>query len=193
VAAWRRSDGRRQWAPLALLALAALPTVDHVVRALAGAVRQDVAAAADVPPPVERDYAAGLAWLRSNASRNAVVWADNPSMLLSALGEVRLFYENGTYSARAWRVGEGREPWPERVALQERLRRRPEAAALAEARGAMDPGARLLVVADSVQSSAQLGIVGPSIGGVPMRPLFPESLFERRFVNSAMQVYEARR
>jgi hypothetical protein len=128
-----------------------------------------------------------------NASRDAVVWADNPSLLLSALGEVRLYYENGTYSARAWRVAEGEEPWPERVALQQRLLRRPDAEVLAEARRAVGPGPRLLLVADSVQSSVDVGIVGPTLGPVPRRRLFPQALFELRFVNGAMQVYEARR
>ncbi len=178
---------------IAALALASVPTLHHVYVALPELVEQDKDLAAYVPPPVERDYAAGLAWLRAHASRDAVVWADNPSLLLSALGEVRLFYENGTYSARAWRVAEGEEPWPERVALQQRLLRRPDAQALAEARRAIGPGPRLLVVADSVQSSVDDGIVGPTLGPVPRRRLFPEALFELRFVNGAMQVYEARR
>ena len=192
VDAWRRPRGAREWATLAVLALALAPTLEHLGSALPAVLRADADAAAYQPPPVERDYAAGLAWLRANASRDTVVWADNSSLLLSALGEVRLFYENGTYSARAWRVAEGQEPWPERVELQERLLRRPDAAALAEARRATGPGRRLLVVADSVQSSVEEGVVGASLGAVPRRRLFPKSLFELRFVNGAMQVYEAR-
>jgi len=192
VEACRRPRRPWDWAALAALALALAPTLEHLGSALPAVLRADMDAASYRQPLVERDYAAGLAWLREHASRDAVVWADNSSLLLSALGEVRLFYENGAYSARAWRVAEGQEPWPERVELQERLLRRPDAAALAEARRATGPGRRLLVVADSVQSSVEDGVVGARLGAVPRRRLFPESLFELRFVNDAMQVYEAR-
>jgi hypothetical protein len=177
----------------AVLVLATVPTLDHVAVALPELLDKDREDARYVRSPVEAEYAAGLDWLREHASRDAVVWADNPSMLLSALGEVRTYYENGTYSARAWRVAEGQEPWPERVALQQRLLRRPDAEALAEARRAVGPGPRLLIVADSVQVSVDDGIVGPTLAAVPRRRLFPDELFELRFVNGAMQVYEARR
>ena len=169
-----------------------MPSLDQLGRALPAACRLDAAALAHQAAPAERDYARGLAWLRSHASTDAVVWADNPSLLLSALGEVRLYYENGLYTARAWRVGPGREPWPERAALQERLLRRPDRAVLDEARRAIGPGPRLLVVADAVQSSVEAGFVHVSLGAVPRGRLFPQELFELRFVNDAMQVYEAR-
>jgi hypothetical protein len=184
----RLADGLR----ITLLALATIPALDHVAVALPELLDQDRESAAYVRQPVEREYAAGLAWLRAHAAADAVVWADNPSLLLSALGEVRLYYENGTYSARAWRVPEGEDPWPERTALQERVLRHPDAQVLAQARRAMGPGRRLLIVADSVQSSVDDGIVGPTLGPVSQRRLFPESLFDLRFVNGAMQVYEAR-
>jgi hypothetical protein len=174
------------------LALAALPTVDHLARALPAACREDARSAAWTASPVERDYTEGLAWLRTHASRDAVVWADNPSLLLSAFAEVRLYYENGLYSARAWRVGPSREPWPERVALQQRLLRRPDDDAVAEARRAVGPGPRLLVVADAVQSRVEAGFVVASVGGVPSHPLLPDELFTRRFRNGALHVYEAR-
>jgi hypothetical protein len=188
----QRPRGVAKIAAAAALALAALPAVDHLARALPAARRADAGAAAWRPSPVERDYAAGLAWLRAHASRGAVVWADNPSLLLSAFGEVRLYYENGLYSARAWRVGPSREPWPERVALQERLLRRPDAAAVAEARRAVGPGPRLLVVADAVQSRVEGGLVVATLATVPPHFLLPEELFARRFRNGAMHVYEAR-
>ena len=130
------------------------------------------------------EYARGLGWLRANASRDAVVFADNPSLLLSAFGEVRLYYETGLYTARAWEVGPEREPWPERAALQERLLRRPDPGAIAEARRAVGPHARLLVVADAVQSRIDSGFVLASPGRVPGRRLFPEDLFELRFANA---------
>jgi hypothetical protein len=121
-----------------------------------------------------------------------VIFADNPSLLLSAFGEVRLYYETGIYTARSWQTPPGAEPWPERAALQERVLRRPDAATLEEARRAIGPGARLLVVADSVQSRIEGGFVEASIGPVPRRRLFPEPLFELRFANAAVHVYEAR-
>jgi hypothetical protein len=190
--AWRRPRGTLVVATLVVLALAALPNLEQLARALPAACRQDAEAAAYQPSPVESAYAAGLGWLRAHASRDAVVFADNPSLRLSALGEVRLYYENGIYTPRAWRVGPGREPWPERVALQERLLRRPDAAALAAARHAVGPGPRLLVVADAVQSRVDAGFVPAALGAVPRRRLFPQELFALRFVNDAMQVYEAR-
>jgi hypothetical protein len=188
----RRPRGVGEIVAALVVALAALPTVDHLVRGLPAAFRADAEAAAWKPSPVERDYEDGLAWLRAHASRDAVVWADNPSLLLSGIGEVRLYHENGLYSARAWRVGPSREPWPERVALQERLLRRPDAATVAEARRAAGQGPRLLVVADAVQSRVEAGLVVASIGPVPPRFLLPEELFARRFRNGAMHVYEAR-
>jgi hypothetical protein len=190
--ALRRPRGVPGIAAASVLALAALPTADHLARALPAAHAADATAAAWTPSPVERDYSEGLAWLRAHASHDAVVWADNPSLFLSAYGEVRLYYENGLYSARAWRVGPSQEPWPERVELQERLLRRPDAAAVAEARRAVGAGPRLLVVADAVQSRVEAGLVVASLGAVPTRLLLPEGLFTRRFRNGAMHVYEAR-
>ena len=112
AALWRKPRGAREGAMLAALMLAALPTLDLLAWAVPAAFRQDASAAAYAAPALECDYAAGLAWLRSNAAENAVVWADNPSLLLSAMGEVRLYYENGLYSARAWRVGPGASRGP---------------------------------------------------------------------------------
>jgi hypothetical protein len=155
-------------------------------------VRADLAAAAHAPSSVERDYAAGLAWLRAHASRDAVVFADNPSLLLSAIGEVRLYYENGLYTARAWQVGPSREPWPERVALQQRLLRRPEADAIAEARRAVGRGPRLLVAADAVPSRVEAGFVYAAPGPVPKHRFFPAELFARPYASGTLQVYEAR-
>jgi hypothetical protein len=78
------------------------------------------------------------------------------------------------------------------VALQQRLLRRPDDDAVAEARRAVGPGPRLLVVADAVQSRIQAGFVVASVGGVPSRLLLPDELFARRFRNGALHVYEAR-
>jgi hypothetical protein len=139
-----------------------------------------------------RDYGAGLDWLRANAAADAVVFADDRSLYLSAFGEVRLFYENGLYTARAWEVGPGVDPWPERTAVQQRLLRRPDPAAVAAARAAVGPGPRLLVVADYVPSRVESGIVLASPGPAASRGLFPDTLFAPLFANGAMQVYEVR-
>jgi hypothetical protein len=173
-----------------LLLFAALPCVTMVARALPAMVASDVASR--VSTETHEEYGRALAWLRSHASRDAVVFADNPSLLLSAFGEVRLYHETGLYTARAWEVGPTREPWPERVALQERLLRRPDPDAIAEARRAIGADARLLIVADAVQSRVESGFVLASPGPVPGRRLFPEALFELRFANRTLHVYEAR-
>jgi hypothetical protein len=190
AARWPR--GLFEAAIAVLLAIAALPTVHHLARALPAGLRADAAAAASTASPVARDYAEGLAWLRDRASRDAVVFADNPSLLLSAFGEIRLYYETGLYTARAWQVGPSREPWPERAALQERLLRRPDAAAVAEARRVVGPGPRLLVVADAVVSRIESGFVLAAPGPVPRRRLLPTDLFNVRFANRALHVYEVR-
>lgn len=183
---------RADWACAVALLLAALPSAAMVARALPAMAASDLAGSVR-PSPVTEEYARALAWLRANAARDAVVFADNPSLLLSAFGEVRLYHETGLYTARAWEVEAGREPWPERVALQERLLRRPDAGAIAEARRAVGPQGRLLVVADAVQSRVESGFVLAEPGRVPGRLLFPADLFELRFANAALHVYEARR
>jgi hypothetical protein len=188
----RRPFGGAEAATFALLVLAALPTIHHAGRVLPAALRADVDSARAPASPLAGDYLDGLAWLRARAARDAVVFADNPSLALSAYGEVRLFHETGTYTARAWEAGSSREPWPERVALQERLLRRPDRAAVEQARRAVGPGRRLLVVADSVPTHIEAGYVRIHPGAVPRRRLFPESLFERVFANAAVHVYEAR-
>jgi hypothetical protein len=181
------------YAAALLLALAALPSAAMVTRALPAMLASDVAGLTPPASPTTDEYGRGLSWLRANASRDAVVFADNPSLLLSAFGEVRLYYETGLYTARAWEVGPEREPWPERAALQERRLRRPDPGAIAEARRAVGPHARLLVVADAVQSRIDSGFVLASPGRVPGRRVFPEDLFELRFANATLHVYEARR
>jgi hypothetical protein len=187
----RRGLAHLAWA--LLLLLAASPSVAMVARALPSMIASDLQARERVAPSMADEYARGLAWLRTHASRDGVVFADNPSLLLSAVGEQRLYYETGLYTARAWEVGPGREPWPERAALQGRLLRRPDREAVAEARRAIGSRERLLVVADFVQSKVESGFVLATPGRVPGRRLFPEELFELRFANAALHVYEARR
>jgi hypothetical protein len=189
----RRPRSAVDAAILVFLALAAFPAAAGLSQVLPAAARADATAAAFEPSPVVRDYAAGLAWLRVHASRDAVVFADNRSLLLSAIGEARLYYENGVYTARAWQRGPSADPWPERTAVQERLLRRPDEEAVAAGRRAAGDALRLVVVADYVPSRVESGFVLASPGPVPDVRFFPESLFERRFANGAMQVYEARR
>jgi hypothetical protein len=179
--------------PLVLggLVLCALPSLDGLARTLPASARAAAVAATRRPDPTSADFAAGLAWLRANAT-DGVVFADDPSLVLSALGEVRLYYENGLFTARGLGSSSSAEPFPERAALQERLLRRPDAAAVAEARRAAGPGRRLLVVADAVPSRIEAGLVLATPAPVPPRRLFPEELFARLFANGAMQVYEAR-
>ena len=177
-----------------VLVACALPAAEAAARLLPAAVRADVAAARLRPGPPASDYLDGLTWLRRHASRDAVVFADNPSLLLSAFGEVRLYYETGLYTPQGWekRWAGDLEPFPERAALQERLLRRPDASALAEARRAVGAAPRLLIVADHVLSRVESGFVHYAPGPLPPWRYFPELLFERRFLNGAMQVYEAR-
>jgi hypothetical protein len=48
-----------------------------------------------------------------------------------------------------------------------------------------------LALARRGQSSVESGFVRASLGAVPRRRFFPEGLFELRFANGALQVYEA--
>lgn len=180
-------------AALALILLAALPSLAMLARAVPATLAADASSRGRALSPVERDYVRGLAWLRARAAADAVVFADNPSLLLSSFGEVRLFYENGLYTARAWEVAPGQDPYPDRAALQERLLRGADAEALEAARRAAGARPRVVVVADNVQSRIEAGFVRAAVGPVPRRRLFPEALFELRYSNAAMHVYEARR
>jgi hypothetical protein len=175
-----------------LLALAALPSIHHLARSLPAALRADVASAASPETPSAREYLEGLAWLRERATRDAVVFADNPSLVLSALGEVRMFLDNPAYTAPAREVSRSVDPWPDRTALQERLLRRPGPAEITAARRAVGPGPRLLVVADAVPTYIEAGYVLVRPRPVPRRRLFPPSSFHLRFASGALHVYEAR-
>ena len=185
-----RSAPRRPFV-FAGLALCALPSLDGLARTLPAAASATALAATRRPDPVLGDFAAGLEWLRAHAT-DGVVFADDPSFLLSALGEVRLYYENGLFTARGLGAAGSGEPFPERAALQQRLLRRPDAAVVAEARRAVGPRSRLLVVADAVQSRIEAGLIYAAPAPVPPRLFFPDELFARPFANGAMHVYEAR-
>ena len=175
-----------------VLALAAVPPLVGLARALPAAARRDAAA-------VPWTHVSELRRLRRTASpgcgptpsRDAVVFADNPSLVLSAMGEVRLFYENGLYTARAAQPAPRATPWPERHgaagAAAPPARRRGGRTGPARGRG----GGEAARAADSVQSRIEGGYVFAS-GKVPPRRFFPEPLFERVFANDAMQVYVAR-
>jgi hypothetical protein len=187
--AWR--ERRRAPVPLVVLGLFALPSLLQGARVLLDRPRVDFAAATRVPDGAVPDYAAGLAWLRAHAAQNAVVFADNPSLLLSAFGECRMYYESGLYSPREWeRKWEGAgEPYPERVALQESLLRRPDAETVAAVRRLFPAPVELLAVADSVQSRVEAGFLKVEIGTVPGRRLLPPPYYQPVFANRAMHVY----
>jgi hypothetical protein len=175
---------------LALLGLFALPSLEKAGRFLLSGPVEDYRSAARERGGTAREYAAGLAWLRAHAARGAVVFADNPSLLLSAFGECRLYYETGLYTPRGWeRRWEGaNEPYPERAAFQEALLRRPSPETIAEALRLFPAPVEVLVVADSVQSRIESGFLEVDIGPVPARPLLPPP-FRSAFANRVMHVY----
>jgi hypothetical protein len=152
-----------------------------------------VAALRRRPDRLHADYLAGLRWLRAHATRDTVVFADNPTLVLSALGEVRLFYESGVYTPRWWMQGRAGhvEPYPERAALQERLLRSPDLGAVEAAHRSVNPGQRLLIVADFMTSESVSGLLMPTPGPVAPYRIFPEPRFRLLFANSAMHVYQA--
>jgi hypothetical protein len=174
---------------LALLAVCALPLLEQAGRQVALAGQADWRSLHRPLPPLARDYAAGLAWLRSHAARS-VVFADNPSEILSAFGECRTYYEHGRYTLLGHlELRRGNlEPYPERVELQRRFLFQPGGEVAAAVR-AQIPGATVRVVADAVQSESVAGRVVVSIGAVPDRSLLPPRLFEREFVSRTMHVY----
>ena len=176
---------------LVALGLAALPSLAKAGRFLLGRPAEDYAVATRASDGTTESYAAGLAWLRAHAGRDAVVFADNPSMLLSAFGEVRMYYETGLYTPRGWeeRWKGATEPFPEKAAFQEALLRRPGPEVVAEARRLFPPPGAVLVVADNVQSRIEAGFLEVSIGTVPTRALLPPRFFRVVFANSALHVY----
>ncbi len=177
--------------PLIALGLAALPSLDKAGRVLLLRPGQDYAAARRTRDGRTEDYASALSWLRIHAARDAVVFADNPSLLLSALGECRLYYETGLFTPRGWeRRWEGAsEPYPDRAAFQGELLRRPGSEGVAAARRLFPPPVELLVVADNVQSRIEAGFLEVAIGAVPARPLLPPPRFNPVFANRVMHVY----
>jgi hypothetical protein len=102
-----------------------------------------------------------------------------------------MYYETGFYTARGWeRRWEGtNEPFPERAGLQEALLRRPTRDGVAAVRQMFPPSVELLVVADSVQSSIESGVLRVAIGPVPPRALLPPAWFRPVFANRVMHVY----
>jgi hypothetical protein len=175
---------------LALFGLVALPSLAKAGRFLISGPADDYRAATRARGSTTQEYASGLAWLRAHAARSAVVFADNPSLLLSAFGECRLYYETGLYTPRGWdRRWEGaNEPYPERASFQEALLRRPTPEVMGEALRLFPPPLEVLVVADSVQSRIQSGFLEVGIGPVPARPLLPPP-FRPAFANRVMHVY----
>lgn len=182
---------RSALAAAALLAAAAIPVAHHVAQAVPAALRADGAARRREITPAAREYAAGLAWLRSHATRDAVVFAGNPSLVLSALGEVRTFYEDPAYTARGQAAGPGRDPFPERTVVLGGLLRRPDPVSVGAARAAVGAGPRILVVADHVATQMPSGYVVAQPRPVPPRRLLPDRSFTLRFANGVMHVYEA--
>ena len=189
----RLADGLRI-AALGLLARA-VPTVHQVARrACQSSIEQDRDVALRAPSPVERDYATGLAWLRVNASRGAVVWADNPSLLLSALGEVRLYLrERDLLGPRLARRPRARNPGPSAWRSSSGCCDGPTRTCSPRRRLAVGPGPRLLVVADSVQSSVESASWGRRSARSRGAGSFRRRSSSCASYNGAMQVYEARR
>ncbi len=179
------------WVLLTALGLAALPSLDKAGRFLWARPAEDYAVLTHERNGVVESYAAGLAWLRTHAARDAVVFADNPSLLLSAFGEVRMYYETGLFTPRGWeeRWKGTAEPFPEKASFQEELLRRPDPAAVTEARRLFPPPVRVLVVADNVQSRIDSGFLQAAIGTVPGRPLLSPRFFRLVFANPALHVY----
>jgi hypothetical protein len=180
---------RASLAVAAVLGLAAVPSLDNL-RLLPSMLDTDRRAADHRPSAAERDYVRALAWLRGSEVRDAVVFARNGSTLLSAYGEVRLYYENGTYTTRAWHVAPSAEPWPERVSIRDRLLLTGDPAALAAAHEAIGRGKRLVLVVDNVSWRVESGWVFTVPRPVPPLRFFAPDRFTLRFANGALQVYE---
>ena len=186
----RRARADVAWA--LLLLLAASPSAAMLARALPTMLASDLQSRARGAPDGGRVRAGTRLAADARQPRRRGL---RRQPLAAALGRRRaaaLLRDRPVHGA-GWEMGPGREPWPERAALQERLLRRPDREALAEARRAVGSRARLLVVADFVQSKIESGFVFATPGRVPGRRLFPEELFELRFANAALHVYEARR
>jgi hypothetical protein len=184
--AWPQARGK-----LIVLALAALPSLGPAKHLIVTRPAHDRREARSALPGDVAEYAAGLSWLRTHASEGAVVFADNPSLLLSAFGECRMYYETGLFTPRGWQQKwEGTdEPFPERAALQEALLRRTGPDVVAATRRLFPPPVKILVVADSVQSRVEGGLTKVDIGPVRPDALLPPRWFERVFANRAMHVY----
>jgi hypothetical protein len=189
VSAWRVRR-RHPWLLGVLLGFS-LPSLHMAGVGIPGALARDLETRKRTLSSVESDYAAGLAWLRAHATQDTVIFADNPSFLLSAFGECPTFYESGLFTPEGWRKrwDSTGDPYPQKVLLQQRFLRQPSRESAAAAARLLPPGTLLRVVADNVQSHITQGTLDVQLGGVPGRVLFPPDLFRLEFANAAMQIY----
>jgi hypothetical protein len=182
-------EPRRRLAALVLCGLGTLPVVMKAVWGVTTGLEGDVRQALLRPSPLERQYGQGLAFLREETPRDAVVVGRYGSLLVSAFAERRSFYETGYFTSHAHRLrqeGIG-EAFPDRLAAQRAMWERPDRRLVTSVLGPL-PGTPVLLFVDDV-------ILDPSAGWMsarlrPMRrPSYPQGTAAPLFANGAVAVY----
>ncbi len=186
----RISSRRRNAVLLVLLPWAALPAW-RALRGVVEGLRADWSAAHRSATAPAAQYREGLDWLRLNAATNAVVIADHSAMLVSSFAERRGFYETGSFTARAYRLGWSgiSEAYPERLEARGRFFRTPEALA---GEGATGPEgeAECYLLVDNIRIETTPGWTHVSIDALgPRGRVYPEPLATLDYANEALRVY----
>ncbi len=112
---------QRPWRSLVLVvcAVAAVPVLARMAQGVRNGVESDLSEVRRVPSDLEAQYGQALAFLRDQTPPYSTVMGRPGSLLVSAFGERRSYYETGYFTARAHRLrGQGvAQAFPERIAV----------------------------------------------------------------------------
>ncbi len=181
--------GRGRSLALIICALGALPILAKMVHGVADGIERDASEARARPSDLEAQYSQALTFLRERTPHDSVVMGRPGSLLVSAFGERRSYYETGYFTARAHRLrGEGvLEAFPERAAtlsaLWSRVNRPDEPPV------PLPTGAPVLFLLDALEPRQSPGWMAPLVQRIPPAANSQPENGVLLFGNSAAAIY----